>query len=248
MSFDEESNENHILLVEKAITKINNSDLQKVVASRIEEVHLFSFDLLLVYKKLLQNYKNAFVYIWFHPKVGLWFGSTPETLLHIKDSSFKTMSLAGTQVYNSTENVVWKNKEIQEQQLVTDFIESQLEGISSNLKINKKETIKAGNLLHLRTKVEGHLHKKANLKSLIRALHPTPAVCGLPRVKANNFILKNENYKRTFYTGFLGELNLKDSESNVQYSQLYVNLRCMEVDENKASIFVGGGITKDSNA
>ena len=248
LSFDEESNENHILLVEKAITKINNSDLQKVVASRIEEVHLFSFDLLLVYKKLLQNYKNAFVYIWFHPKVGLWFGSTPETLLHIKDSSFKTMSLAGTQVYNSTENVVWKNKEIQEQQLVTDFIESQLEGISSNLKINKKETIKAGNLLHLRTKVEGHLHKKANLKSLIRALHPTPAVCGLPRVKANNFILKNENYKRTFYTGFLGELNLKDSESNVQYSQLYVNLRCMEVDENKASIFVGGGITKDSNA
>ena len=85
-------------------------------------------------------------------------------------------------------------------------------------------------------------------QSLIRALHPTPAVCGLPRVKANNFILKNENYKRTFYTGFLGELNLKDSESNVQYSQLYVNLRCMEVDENKASIFVGGGITKDSNA
>ena len=109
--------------------------------SREEEVQLSDFELLLVYQKLLKKYENAFVYVWFHPKVGLWLGATPETLLQISDTIFKTMSLAGTQVAEkdleskSTEqiNVVWKSKELEEQQLVTDFIENQLATISSNL-------------------------------------------------------------------------------------------------------------------
>lgn len=246
---DEKAKKNHIKIVEKAIDEIDKNDLQKVVISRKEEVQLSSFELLLVYQKLLKKYENAFVYVWFHPKVGLWLGATPETLLQISDANFKTMSLAGTQVATNDSdenNVVWKSKELEEQQLVTDFIESQLATISSNLKIDKTETIRAGNLLHLRTKVDGELNKKSTLKSLIRALHPTPAVCGLPRNMARDFIINNENYNRNFYTGFLGELNVQGSKFNVQSSQLYVNLRCMEISNNKASIYVGGGITKDS--
>jgi isochorismate synthase len=246
---DENAKENHIKTVEKAIDEIDKSDLQKVVISRKEEVQLSSFKLLLVYQKLLKKYENAFVYVWFHPKVGLWLGATPETLLQISDANFKTMSLAGTQLATNDSdenNVVWKSKELEEQQLVTNFIEKQLTTISSNLKIDKTETIRAGNLLHLRTKVEGKLLEKGDLKSLIRALHPTPAVCGLPRNMARNFINNNENYNRSFYTGFLGELNLKKLNSAIQNSQLYVNLRCMEINNNKASVYVGGGITKDS--
>ena len=196
-----------------------------------------------IYKKLVQTYANAFVYVWFHPKVGLWFGATPETLLHFSEHSFKTMSLAGTQVYNEKEEVVWRSKELEEQQLVTDFIENQLKSIAFNLKVDKTKTVKAGNLLHLRTRVEGDLNKTATLKELIRSLHPTPAVCGLPRESAKRFINQNENYKRTFYTGFLGELNFEN-----QKSSLFVNLRCMSIEDKIASIYVGGGITKDSNA
>jgi isochorismate synthase len=239
---DEESKEKHISIVEKAIEIISNSDLQKVVISRKEIVEISNFDLLEIFRKLLKSYQNAFVSIWFHPKVGLWIGATPETLLQIENTSFKTMSLAGTQLYQPNKKVVWKSKELEEQQMVTDFIETQLAGISSNLKIDKTETIKAGSLLHLRTKVEGNLHKKATLKSLIRALHPTPAVCGLPRNLAKEFILKHENYDRSFYTGFLGELNIDKKSS------LFVNLRCMEINQKTTSIYVGGGITKDSNA
>ena len=226
----------------EAIEIISNSDLQKVVISRKEIVEISNFDLLEIFRKLLKSYQNAFVSIWFHPKVGLWIGATPETLLQIENTSFKTMSLAGTQLYQPNKKVVWKSKELEEQQMVTDFIETQLAGISSNLKIDKTETIKAGSLLHLRTKVEGNLHKKATLKSLIRALHPTPAVCGLPRNLAKEFILKHENYDRSFYTGFLGELNIDKKSS------LFVNLRCMEINQKTTSIYVGGGITKDSNA
>lgn len=239
---EKNSETKHIKLVQKTIQKIRNSELQKVVISRKENVELKNFDLLNVFKKLILSYKGAFVSAWFHPKVGLWLGATPETLLQKKGSRFKTMSLAGTQVFKSTDKIVWKSKELNEQQLVTTFIENQLEDISSDLKIDKTETVRAGNLLHLRTKVEGVLNENANLKELVRALHPTPAVCGLPRNLSKSFILENENYNRAFYTGFLGELNVNKKTS------LFVNLRCMEITQKEAAVFVGGGITKDSNA
>ncbi|WP_405607607.1 chorismate-binding protein [Polaribacter sp. Asnod1-A03] len=235
--------EKHIHLIEKVLDEINTNKLVKVVVSRKEDVLLSNFNVLATFKKLLKAYSNAFVYVWYHPKVGLWFGATPETLLSISKNRFSTMSLAGTQVNNDSDEVIWQNKELEEQQLVTNFIENQLKPISSDLKIDKKETIKAGDLLHLRTKVTGNLKNNSNLKDLIRALHPTPAVCGLPREKAKNFINLNENYKRTFYAGFLGELNV-----DIQKTSLFVNLRCMSVVGNTASVYVGGGITKESNA
>lgn len=233
--------ENHIDLVAKALDKINNKMLQKVVVSRKEKVALSNFNVLVTYKKLLKTYPNAFVYVWFHPAVGLWFGATPETLLNTSGAQFETMSLAGTQVFDSNK-VVWGNKELEEQQLVTHFIEQQLKNITTNLTIDKTETVKAGNLLHLKTKIGGTLNNFSSLKELIRALHPTPAVCGLPRENSKIFINQNEHYKRTFYSGFLGELNIEN-----QFSSLFVNLRCMSVRNSNASIFVGGGITRDSN-
>lgn len=242
------SEDHHVQLVDKTIEEIIKNDLKKVVISRKEVLKITEFNLIKIYQKLLQTYNNAFVYVWYHPKIGLWLGATPETLLSIENTVFKTMSLAGTQVYQNTKNVVWKSKELEEQQLVTDFIERQLKEISSNLKIDKKETIKAGSLLHLSTKVTGVLNKNSTLKTLIRALHPTPAVCGLPRRNAKKFILENEQYDRSFYTGFLGELNMKSHKKIARSSSLFVNLRCMNMDKNKVSVFVGGGITKESIA
>ncbi|MBT7135519.1 MAG: isochorismate synthase [Polaribacter sp.] len=241
LNVGEANKEQHIQLVEKALGQINNKVLKKVVVSRNEDIVLEHFNLLTTFKKILKTYPNAFVYVWFHPKVGLWFGATPETLLTISGQQFETMSLAGTQVFVD-HKVVWKNKELEEQQLVTNFIENQLKPLTTKLVTDKTETVKAGNLLHLKTRVDGALNSFSSLKELIRALHPTPAVCGLPREKAKLFINTNEPYKRTFYTGFLGELNFEN-----KYSSLFVNLRCMTVDDSIATIFVGGGITKESN-
>lgn len=236
-SSDDSSKESHIKIVKKAIQKIEENDFKKVVISRKEEVELNNFNLVTTFKKLLQTYTNACVYIWFHPKVGLWLGATPETLLKVNDDKFETMALAGTQLYKGTTDVVWQQKEIDEQQFVTDYIVDNLKPIVKTISASKVQTIKAGNLLHLRTKLSGKLKTK-NLK-LITKLHPTPAVCGLPLESSKEFILKNENYNRSFYTGFLGEINTD--------SILYVNLRCMEIVNSKAIIYVGGGITKESN-
>ena len=70
--------------------------------------------------------------------------------------------------------------------------------------------------------------------------HTTPAVCGLPKDESKAFILKNENYDRRFYTGFLGELNMENK------TDLFVNLRCAEIFDSQANLYVGCGITKDS--
>lgn len=235
--------ETHISIVKKGVKAIENGLFKKVVLSRKEEVNLTEFNSIEVFKRLLINYPNAFTYIWFHPKIGMWLGATPETLVKINGNNFKTMSLAGTQVYKGTNNVSWQPKEIEEQQFVTNYITDKLSNVCKKLETSDVETVKAGNLLHLRTLISGEISTETS--TLIKKLHPTPAVCGLPLETSKEFILKNENYNRSYYTGFLGELNLKEDNKNT--SELFVNLRCMEVKDNTAFIFVGGGITKSSN-
>jgi len=97
--------------------------------------------------------------------------------------------------------------------------------------------------MHLQTEITGTIEKTtAKTGDFIKALHPTPAVCGLPKEAAEQFILENENYHREFYTGFLGELNVKEN------THLFVNLRCMKLQNQKATLYAGGGITTDSVA
>ena len=243
--YNENSKSEHINLVEKGVKAIENDQFKKVVLSRKEEIKDVKIDIIETYQKLLQTYPNAFVYVWFHPKVGLWFGATPETLLKLENNRFTTMALAGTQIFNENEQAKWNQKEIDEQQFVTDYILNKLSEFSNKLEHSKTETVKAGSLLHLRTEINGELDvtKENSLFSLVSLLHPTPAVCGLPKEAAKQFILKNENYNRSYYTGYLGEINMGLSRND---SQLFVNLRCMEISENKVIVYVGGGVTKDS--
>lgn len=253
----------HINLVEKGIEAIKANRFEKVVLSRAETVPISKTNPITIFKHLLQKYNSAFVYCWFHPKVGLWLGATPETLIKIEGQSLSIMALAGTQSYNGTLRVNWRDKEIQEQKFVTDFIVEQLNPLIDHIKISPTETIKAGNLLHLKNNVSARLNTSSTLAEIISVLHPTPAVCGYPKKQAKHFILKNEGYERAFYSGFLGELNFETTKAprsgkrnieNRAYAvaqkstQLYVNLRCMQIAKKQATIYVGGGVTKDSNA
>ncbi|MFD2823756.1 chorismate-binding protein [Lacinutrix iliipiscaria] len=251
----------HIHLVQQGIEAINHKDLQKVVLSRCETVNLSDSHPIEIFKRLMNAYPNAFVYCWCHPKIGLWLGATPETLLKVDGNQFSTMALAGTQKYEDTLEVIWKTKEKEEQQLVTDFITNSLKNLVHPLNVSEPMTLKAGSLLHIKTSISGIL--KTSLKSVIKKIHPTPAVCGFPKAHAKQFILKHENYNREYYTGFLGELNLqlkqtrntnrRNVENNAYAtirtcSHLFVNLRCMQLKKQQALIYVGGGITKDSIA
>ncbi|PCI04755.1 MAG: isochorismate synthase [Flavobacteriaceae bacterium] len=236
----EDSKESYLSLLEKSIAFIKDSSVEKVVISRKESCPKPTENVVVLFQKLLHSYSNAFVYLWVHPKVGTWLGASPERLLEVDGDLLKTMSLAGTQPYLDTVKVQWKQKEITEQELVTNFVIENLAPFITNMKASETYTVKAGSLLHLRTDIEGVLKPTATLQKLIHHLHPTPAVCGVPKKDAKAFILKNEGYDRSFYTGFLGELNM---DSN---TCLYVNLRCMEITKKNTFVYVGGGITTDS--
>ncbi|MDD3721356.1 MAG: isochorismate synthase [Lutibacter sp.] len=232
--------EKHISLVQSGIDFIKDKKAEKIVLSRKEILECTNLNVLSSFKKMLKAYKNAFVYLWFHPAVGLWLGATPERLLTVENDNFKTMALAGTQKYNGTTKVIWENKEKQEQQYVTEFILKNLNEFVESFEFTAPFTVRAGNLLHLRTDISGKFKSDNSLEKLINALHPTPAVCGLPKTVAATFILQNEGYERAYYSGYLGELNKNNDTS------LFVNLRCMQVENNLASLYVGGGITAGS--
>jgi isochorismate synthase len=246
LSHSKDQKHKHIELVTKAVNFINEGNADKVVISRKEEFTISTYKLEALFVKLLKMYENAFVYLWYHPKVGLWLGATPETLLSIKNTSFETMSLAGTKNANDA-NGQWTTKELEEQKIVTNYIVNQLNEVSENLQVHKLETVRAGNLHHLKNKITGTLSLPIQIENVIKALHPTPAICGLPKEIAKQFILENEAYPRSYYSGFLGECFYKSKSNDAVSTSLYVNLRCMSIANEKAAIYVGGGIIKNSN-
>jgi isochorismate synthase len=228
-------------LVKKTIVAIENQEFKKAVVSRREDLQLVDFDLIATFQKLVQFYPSTFVYSFYHPKVGCWLGATPEQLVRVKDNTFLTMALAGTQKDMGINNIVWQKKEQEEQQFVTDFIAEKIKDISSDITISKPYSIKAGSIWHIKTDLSGVLNSNSCLQQIVSILHPTPAVCGLPTEQSKTFLLQNENYDRSFYTGYLGELNRNNQ------TDLFVNLRCMEIENTQAHLFLGCGITKDSN-
>lgn len=228
-------------LVGKGIQAIQNKEFQKVVVSRKESVVLEHFDLGTTFKKLVTQYRSAFVYCFYHPKIGTWLGASPEQLLKATANSFETMALAGTQKDTGTATVSWPQKEQEEQQFVTDYIVSKLKDSGAHIQVSQAYSVKAGSLWHIKTDISGDFGPALDLQKAIQLLHPTPAVCGVPIAVSKAFIVANENYNRSFYTGFLGELNRNFA------SDLFVNLRCMQIENNQAHLYMGCGITKDSD-
>lgn len=258
--FKDDQKEAYLKLIDKAVEEIGNSYLSKVVLSRCINFPTQGVDVLAVFKNLAEKYPNACTYLWCHPKVGIWIGATPENFLKLEGHQFSTMSLAGTKKIEDNNEVVWTEKEVEEQNIVTEYLKDQLSGILNKMSVSEVSNVKAGELMHLLTKISGKLHS-ADLKKIIERLHPTPAVCGQPKSLAQTFIRENEGYDREYYTGFLGELNLvnqsmrSSSNRNIENrayrsirksTNLFVNLRCAQLKEEVVHIYVGGGITNDS--
>ncbi len=233
--------------VNNAVSAMKANEFQKVVLSKVRVEQLpDGFQPEEFFLKLCQKYPHAFVYIMQLPEVGCWIGATPEPLLAIENGSVKTVSLAGTQVATEleTEDYRWSSKEIEEQGIVTNFVELTLRSLQiSNITKTGPENYRAANLIHLKTAFEFPQTDIENrLSDLLKALHPTPSVGGLPKKEARDFILANEQHNRGYYTGFFGPLNINEK------SDVFVNLRCLQLFDNNFVLYSGAGITSSSVA
>jgi len=224
-----------------------NGKYHKVVLSKIRLEKLEKdFSVSNFFQKLCSKYPHAFIYLIQLPGVGCWMGATPEPLLVIDNEKVKTVSLAGTQIYTGAaiESYHWSPKEIEEQGIVTCFIENLLHSLEiENISKIGPENFQAANLIHLKTSFEFPVSELKNrLSEFLKALHPTPSVGGLPKTAARNFILENEKHDRSYYTGFLGPVNI-ESKTNI-----FVNLRCLQLFDKQFVLYSGAGITTSSVA
>lgn len=239
------TNEEYITNVAQAVTAMENGAFHKVVLSKVRIEQLpTDFDATDFFQKLCDIYAHAMVYMVQMPGVGCWVGATPEPLMVVENDWVKTVSLAGTQVSTGVEldSYQWSTKEIEEQGIVTGFVEETLQNLGvKDYQKKGPENYQAANLIHLKTSFEfSRSSLQGNLNIFLTALHPTPSVGGLPKKCAQAFILSHEQHDRSYYSGFLGPVNINEK------TDLFVNLRCLQLFNEQFVLYSGAGITSSS--
>ncbi|WP_455666064.1 isochorismate synthase [Phocaeicola sp.] len=239
---EEVSKQQYTEAFERFITPLREKHFQKLVLSRSATRHISDdFSPLNAFIRACNSYPRMMIYLCHTPASGTWIGSTPEILLSGHDKEWHTVALAGTMpMQNEVMPTEWDKKNQEEQGYVTDYIRRIAKKFGNKMTEKGPYTARAGQLVHLKTDFYFLLKNANNLGNLLQELHPTPAVCGLPKENAFQFILENEGYDRSYYSGFIGWL---DPEG---HTDLYVNLRCMEIEAGEVTLYAGGGILASS--
>ncbi|WP_426278865.1 chorismate-binding protein [Chryseobacterium sp. S-02] len=235
--FIAETKDEYLSNLAKVIDIIKDNQLPKLVYSRRKIFTDFNeIDLKQSFKNLCNAYPNAFRYIFIDGE-NSWMGAFSEVLgkFSKQTHTFETMSLAGTLPVSES----WSEKEIEEQKPVSSYIRNILKNYSESLKESETYDHISGNIKHLRTDFKIKIQPE-DLDKIIQELHPTPAVCGIPKEFCKDNIQQLEKFPREFYAGYIKI----ETEESIQY---FVNLRCSKLYKNAIHLFVGGGITAQSN-
>ena len=240
----------------------------KIVLARQMVVHTQqNVDPMQLFWDACARYPRLFIALVSMPDGTCWLTATPEILLEGVGTHWRTIALAGTMQLQGTdlqgegENIAWSPKNIQEQRYVATYIAQCLERFNVTFKEEGPCTARAADLVHLRSDFTFTLLNNARVGDLLQELHPTPAVCGLPKREAFDFIVKNEHTPRQYYSGFMGPLNVQCTMNNEQCTMdneqctmdnelsthLYVSLRCMQLLPNECRLYAGGGLLKESD-
>lgn len=239
--FSEETKPEYFEKLNEAINFVKENGIPKLVISRIKildykDLNSNKINLTETFLNISKAYANAFSYCFVKENI-CWIGAFSEVLGKFNKTSgiFETMSLAGTLPIDEA----WTPKEIEEQKPVTDYIENILSEFSTEVEISKTKDHISGAIKHLRTDFSIKTTENSAEK-IVEQLHPTPAVCGIPKDLCQQEISRLEKYPRSLYSGYIKV----ETKENIFW---FVNLRCAEFTENAALIHVGGGITAQSN-
>lgn len=211
--------------------------LSKIVLSRITECSFEGIDWGRFFINMSETYPTAFVFIFNSPITGFWAGASPETLARYHDCELQTMALAGTKIASDQSD--WGQKEIVEQRLVADFIESVFASSGATFKKSPLYSQPAGKVKHLCNNYSARIEEPSVAERILKHLHPTPALCGIPQDTAKEAISKIERHDRLYYGGYVGPY----SPTGFDY---FVNLRSLQFDDKSQILYTGGGLTTDS--
>ena len=233
-----------------------NGEFQKIVLSRcVQEPRREEQLPMTLFQTACELYPRMFISLVYTPQSGMWLMATPEILLEGGGNDWHTIALAGTMKLEGEllsfdsppvkgearlSDIAWTTKNIQEQRYVATYLMECLEHFSSQITEEGPYTARAANLVHLRSDFNFVLEDTRRIGELIRALHPTPAVCGLPKQPTFDFIRRNESQSRRYYSGFSGPFNPEVD------THLFVSLRCMQILDDCYCLYAGGGLLRDS--
>ncbi len=176
-----------------------------------------------------------------------FFGSSPERLYRRQNNLLETEALAGTAMMSDdcSQNqaqgdwLLHDEKNVYENWLVVEDICHNLNVYADKIEIAELELKQLRQVQHLRRKIQVQLKPHYGDSACLSAIHPTAAVCGLPRQAAVRFIQNTENFDRTWYAGTLGFMQAEQAE-------FCVTIRSAFIEGNKISVFAGAGIVEGS--
>ncbi|KGR78409.1 isochorismate synthase [Ureibacillus sinduriensis] len=179
----------------------------------------------------------------------LFFGASPERLVKVEDGKAFSSCVAGSIKRGETaeedkllgDSLLNDAKNLGEHQYVVEMIANTFEKNCIQYTVPKQpKLLKIRDIQHLYTPVEGKLSQDATILQLVKLLHPTPALGGVPRQGAMKIIRDNEAMNRGLYAAPLGWI---DAEGNGEFA---VAIRSAALKDNKAYLYAGGGIVADS--
>lgn len=255
IEYTTDENRRHRLYTEEfeaCLSHLETGKLQKIVLSRglqlQMDAELEGEDLRNLFITACHHYPHSFVSLIDHDGEA-WLIATPEVLLEQKEGTLRTMALAATMSIEEGGRLrpaQWSAKNREEQRVVAEYIAARLDELGISFASSAVHTKVAGQLVHLCT--DFSMDDTYDVGRIVAALHPTPAVCGLPADKAARLISAIEHHDRRYYAGFSGPVQLESG------THLFVTLRCMQISRpfkpksgNVAHLYAGGGLLAASD-
>ncbi|NBJ69284.1 MULTISPECIES: isochorismate synthase [Clostridia] len=236
--------------VQKAKQEIQQKQMDKIVLAR--ELRLqFSKQVNIshILGDLIKKQSNSYVFA-FEQHNSCFVGATPERLVKVDKQELLSTCLAGTAPRGKTEvedqqmadNLLHDQKNREEHEFVVQMIKQGLNKYCTDVHIPDTPVVyPLKNLQHLYTPVTGRLKDGFTIFNVVKELHPTPALGGVPRDLSMRFIRDYERLDRGWYGAPVGWLDSND------HGEFAVAIRSALIQEDEASLFAGCGIVKDSN-
>jgi len=236
--------------VKKAITDIQHHKAEKIVLAREVRVRLDKrAEISVLLKRLIHMQQNSFVFA-FEQGEDCFIGATPERLVKVEGNELLSTCLAGTAPRGKTEqedrdissDLLHDHKNREEHDYVVKMIRRNIEMYCTHLQIPKAPVIyPLQNLQHLYTPVTATLKDRYSIFDVVKQLHPTPALGGVPREESLAFIREHELLDRGWYGAPIGWM---DSNENGEFA---VAIRSGLIQGDEVSLFAGCGVMKDSD-
>ncbi|WP_230467433.1 isochorismate synthase [Lujinxingia vulgaris] len=187
-----------------------------------------------------------------HPGAPVFVGATPETLVSCRRNRLHTVALAGTTRGKSAPDsperaqaeaeLLESPKDLDEHYVVVRMISESLVKRGFSGEYGTPPRIRRlANVSHLETPIKSYTSGNFGLLDAVDTLHPTPAVCGQPREATRERIAKYEGFDRGLYAGPIGAMSPRGD------GRVFVALRCGLIQEQRALLFAGAGITPESD-